>query len=107
MSRYPRTILGTCCVPWCEDGILAEGIFRESIRYLIDRGIRDLYVFGTAGEGYAVSDAQFARIARVFADEAGHVGVTPMLGVVSLSLPTIVERIELGLELGYREFQLS
>jgi hypothetical protein len=30
-----------------------------------------------------------------------------MLGIISLSLPTIVERIQLGRDLGFREFQLS
>src|SRR5438309_717930 len=67
--RYPRTILGTCCVPWNDDGTLAEGIFRDSIRILIEQGLPDLYLFGTAGEGYAVTESLFDRIVRIFVEE--------------------------------------
>ncbi|MBI3974052.1 MAG: dihydrodipicolinate synthase family protein [Chloroflexi bacterium] len=107
MSRYQRTILGTCCVPWNEDATLAEDLFRESIRYLLDRGLCDLYVFGTAGEGYAVSDALFDQVVRVFVEQVTDGGGVPMVGVISLSLPTIIERIERAAALGVREFQLS
>jgi len=68
---------------------------------------KHLYIFGTAGEGYAVSERQFARIATVFREETGHAGTTAMLGIISISLATIIERIELGRALGYRHFQIS
>jgi dihydrodipicolinate synthase/N-acetylneuraminate lyase len=106
-ARYPRTILGTCCVPWNEDGTLAEGVFRASVRALAGGGLRDLYLFGTAGEGYAVTDALFERIVRVFVEETAVLGVPPMVGVISLSLPTIVERIERAAALGVERFQIS
>jgi dihydrodipicolinate synthase/N-acetylneuraminate lyase len=105
--RYRRTILGTCCVPWNDDGTVAEAVFRRSIAKLIERGLRDLYVFGTAGEGYAVSDRLFDRVVRIFVEEMGARGATPMVGVISLSLPTVVERIERAAGLGVREFQIS
>lgn len=107
MARYKRTILGTCCVPWNEDRTLAEGIFRDSIRYLIEGGIPDLYLFGTAGEGYAVTESQFDRIVRIFAAEMSNGGGDPMVGVISLSLPTIIERIERAGALGVRHYQIS
>jgi dihydrodipicolinate synthase/N-acetylneuraminate lyase len=106
-ARFPRTMLGTCCVPWNEDGTLAEGVFRRSVRALVAGGLRDPYVFGTAGEGYAVSDALFDRVVRVFVEEAAALGVPPMVGVISLSLATILERIERGAALGVGLFQLS
>jgi len=68
---------------------------------------RHLYVFGTAGEGYAVTETQFRNIARVFWDEARRCAATPMLGVISNSLGTVIERVEFGLGLGYRQFQIS
>jgi dihydrodipicolinate synthase/N-acetylneuraminate lyase len=106
-ARYPRTMLGTCCVPWHDDGTLAEGVFRTSIRALARGGLRDLYLFGTAGEGYAVTDALFDRITRVFVEEATDLGVPPMVGVISPSLQVIQERIERAAALGVRLFQLS
>jgi dihydrodipicolinate synthase/N-acetylneuraminate lyase len=74
---------------------------------LIDGGIRHLYVFGTAGEGYAVSEGQFDEVVRIFDEETRPHGIDPMIGIISLSLPTIVERIERCLDRGMRTFQIS
>ncbi len=108
MSRYPRTVLGTVCVPWKVDGTLDEACFRRTITNLVKSGMPDLYIFGTAGEGYAVSESDFRRIAIVFAEamrEAG--GSPPMVGVVSLSLATMIERIGYCRERGIDTFQFS
>jgi len=107
MAPYKRTILGTCCVPWNADGTLAEATFRASIRDQITRGIPDQYIFGTAGEGYAVSETQFDTITRIFAEEMRAGGSDPMVGVISLSLNTIIERIERARALGVSRFQIS
>lgn len=107
MNRYPQCILGTCPVPWDEQYRFAEGIFRCQVRYLLERGTRHLYIFGTAGEGYAVSDGQFDTITRAFAEEMAAGGAEPMVGLISLSLPTIIERIERSCAMGVRCFQLS
>lgn len=66
-----------------------------------------LYIFGTAGEGYAVDDEQFAEITGEFQAEVTAGGGQPMVGVISLSLPTIVRRIAIARELGVRRFQIS
>ncbi len=105
--RYPRTILGTVCVPWRADWSLDEDLFRAQMRGLIGQGMKDLYVFGTAGEGYAVSDRQFDEITRVFHEETRAPAVRPMVGVISLSLTTIIERIERAAALGFEVFQIS
>lgn len=107
MSRYPRTILATCCVPWQDDFTIDEPVFRAGIRHLAGNGLRDLYVFGTAGEGYAVNERQFDEVVRIFAGETGVLGLPPMVGVISLSLSTVIERIERCLERGIDLFQIS
>jgi len=72
-----------------------------------------MYVFGTAGEGHAVSEPQFDRIVRVFADEVAALAKSlkrelhPMVGVISLSTTTIQERIRLARDLGITDFQIS
>ena len=107
-KRYRPCILATCCIPWDEDFQFAEAIFRRQVRHLIAAGIHDLYIFGTAGEGHAVTESHFDHITRVFLDEtARHPEVQAMVGLVSLSLPTIIERIERAAALGARRFQLS
>ena len=105
--RMPPTVLATCVLPWDERLRFAEDDFRAHVRLAAAHMTKHLYIFGTAGEGYAVTEGQFRDVARVFWDEAGQCGVTPMLGVISTSLGTVIERLEFGLELGYRQFQIS
>ncbi len=107
MKRYEQCILATCPVPWDENYNFAEDIFRNQIDHIIKYGTKHIYIFGTAGEGYAVSDSQFNRITSVFAKQMIAAGAQPMVGVISLSLPTIIERIEYSYNLGVRFFQLS
>lgn len=106
-KRYRPCILATCCVPWNADFTFAGDTFRRSVRHLIAHGIRDLYIFGTAGEGYAVTESQFDEITRVFLDETRGEDVQGVVGLISLSLPTIIERIGRAREMGARRFQLS
>jgi dihydrodipicolinate synthase/N-acetylneuraminate lyase len=106
MKRYPACILCTCVVPWDDAGNLIESLFVDEINRML-QVTRHLYVFGTAGEGHAVTDRQFERIARVFHDTMRAGGAEPMVGVISLSLPTIVERIERARQIGVRQFQIS
>jgi dihydrodipicolinate synthase/N-acetylneuraminate lyase len=105
--RMPPTILATCVLPWDEQLRFCEDDFRRHVRLIAENVTRHIYVFGTAGEGYALTDSQFGAITAVFWDQARASGVTPMLGVISTSLGTVIERIELGLEMGFRQFQLS
>jgi dihydrodipicolinate synthase/N-acetylneuraminate lyase len=106
-KRYPACILAACCIPWNPDGTLAEEILRREIRTLLANLTRDIYLFGTAGEGYAVTDRQFDQIVRLFREETNRPDVRGMVGVISLSLGTIIERIERAREIGIRYFQIS
>lgn len=98
--------MATCCVPWDERGRLAESTFRRTIRFAL-RGTPNLYLFGTAGEGYAVTDRQFDEIVGVFVDEMRKAAAVPMVGIIHLSLPTILERIERCRDSGVSRFQIS
>jgi len=104
--RFPTGLMSTCCVPWTAEYRLDETAFRASIRSALG-GTPHLYVFGTAGEGYAVTTAQYRQIVEVFADEMRRGGAEPMVGVIDLSLGTILERIQQARELGVRLFQIS
>src|SRR6478672_3104308 len=78
--RMPPTALATCVLPWDDRLRFDEAAFREHVRLVAAHMTRHLYVFGTAGEGYAVTETQFRDIARVFWDEARRCAATPMLG---------------------------
>lgn len=106
MTRFPACILATCCVPWDAEGRFVASSFAAQVRRMA-RLTPHLYVFGTAGEGYAVDDAQFREIVEAFHRATAEVGAEPMVGVISLSLPTIVRRIDEARRLGIRRFQIS
>lgn len=104
-SQLP--ILATAVTPWTLDYQFDADAFRKQVKHIARGLTRHIYIFGTAGEGYAISNEQFKEIAACFWQCAQEERVTPMLGIISLSLPTIIERIKWGRSLGYREFQLS
>ena len=107
MKRYPSAIVATQVVPWDEHYEFEENRFRRGVRKHVEHLTRHVYIFGTAGEGYAVNEQQFDEISTVFFDEMQKCGGRAMLGVISLSQTTIVDRIARGREMGYREFQIS
>lgn len=107
MKRYPPTLMGTVCVPWDEEGRFLEAIFRDQVRLLVAAGYQDLYVFGTAGEGHAVDEAQFDQVGRAFQEEMAGAGLPARIGIISLSLGTVIGRIERALGWGARRFQTS
>lgn len=106
-SRYRRCILATCCVPWSENHDFEEVLFRKNVRHLISGGIHDLYIFGTAGEGHAVTESQFDVITSAFLEETQIEGVQTMVGLISPSLPIVIERIGRARDMGARRFQLT
>ncbi len=107
MKRYPSAIMATCCIPWAANGEFCEAVFRRGVRTTLTHGTKHLYVFGTAGEGYAVTDRQFDQIVSAFADEMQRGNAEPMVGVIGLSLGTICERIERSRDKGVQKFQIS
>jgi dihydrodipicolinate synthase/N-acetylneuraminate lyase len=106
MKRFPAGIMCTCVVPWDERGQFVESLFVEQVGRML-KLTPYLYIFGTAGEGHAVSERQFQQVARVFHEAMRSGGAEAMVGVISLSLPAILERIDFCRNLGVRRFQIS
>lgn len=106
MSRYPAGIMCTCVVPWNERYEFDEALFVHEVETML-KLTPHLYIFGTAGEGHAVNTVQFQQIAMAFhrAMKAG--GAEAMVGVISLSLPTMLERIDWCRQQGIKKFQVS
>jgi dihydrodipicolinate synthase/N-acetylneuraminate lyase len=107
MLRYPRGILVSCEIPWDERDRLLADIFREQIRNFLALGFRHVYIFGTAGEGYAVDNSRFRQITQIFHEETRGDNVLPQVGVIGLSTLAIRERIDTAYDLGFRAFQIS
>lgn len=106
MKRFPAGIMCTCVIPWDDQGHFLAPLFVDQVRSLLQL-TPHLYIFGTAGEGHAVSDRQFQEITRVFHATMRSGGAEAMVGIISLSLPTILERIDFCHRLGIRRFQIS
>ncbi|NJD02998.1 MAG: hypothetical protein FIA99_10490, partial [Ruminiclostridium sp.] len=106
-KRYPVTMMAAACVPWNEKFIFEEDTFRKEVRSMVAANVKSIYIFGTAGEGFAVSDEMFAKVAEVFWDEMKAPGLMPMVCVISVSLQEILKRISMAYRLGFRDFQLA
>jgi len=106
-TRYPQAILKGVNTPWTEDYDLDEARFVSHTERLLDHGYTHLYVFGTAGEGHAVGDAAFRRVVDVFLDVTDQPGLRPQVGVISLSLDTVLDRVAYAWGRGAKTFQIS
>ncbi len=106
-ARFPRVVLGTVCIPWTARLELDRDLFAETVALHAGLGIRDLYVFGTAGEGYAVDEERFDAVVATFVSIAGDLDIEPMVGLISLSTMTVLGRIERAMAAGVRRFQVS
>jgi dihydrodipicolinate synthase/N-acetylneuraminate lyase len=107
MARYPSTVMVSIVCPWDDDERLNEPVFRQATRHALTSGFRHLYVFGTAGEGYAVDTGRFRAVVEILLDETSGTDAQPMVGVIGLSTANVVERLRVAHELGIRAFQVS
>lgn len=106
-TRYTQGMLAACEIPWTERYALDEVRFRRHIGSMLELGYTNIYVMGTAGEGYAVTDDQFRQVVDVFVEETDRPGLKPQVGVISLSMGQIVERLTYAHDKGVRMFQVS
>ena len=106
MARYPQAVLVSCEAPWDENEKLLEDVFRREVRHIL-KYFKHLYIFGTAGEGYAVDSARFQQIVQLFYEETRGDNVHPMVGVIGLSTANCIERIAFAYDVGFRTFQIS
>ena len=105
-KRHPRGLIAACDTPWTESFELDEGVFRRHVAQLLASGAENIYVMGTAGEGYAVTDTQFRQIVDVFVDATAGTDVTRMVCVISISMGHMIERIGYAHDRGVRMFQI-
>lgn len=106
-ARYPATVMVSVVCPWDERFELDEAVFRRAIQFTRGAGFTHIYVFGTAGEGYGVDTARFRRVAEVLGDELLGTDASPMVGVIAMSVPIVLERLRIAYDLGFRDFQIS
>ncbi|MEO2046031.1 MAG: dihydrodipicolinate synthase family protein [Pirellulales bacterium] len=106
-TRYPQRNLAACMLPWTENYRLDVPAFEEHIQQAIDGGYQSMYLMGTAGEGYALTDTRFREVVEIFAAKTVRDGLDPQIGVIALSMEQIIERIGFAYDRGIRMFQIS
>ena len=106
-ARYPQGLLVSCEIPWDEHERLMEDVFRHAVQHFLKLGFRHVYIFGTAGEGYAINTWYFRRIVEIFREETSQPEVYPQVGIIGLSTSIVLERIEIAHRAGFRTFQIS
>lgn len=106
-TRSPQGMLGAVDVPWTDEFRLDEVSFRRLLKKLKADGFGRLYVMGTAGEGYAMTDSAFREVVDVFVEEMQGPGLTPQVGAISLSTAQVIERVRYAYDKGVRSFQIS
>ena len=107
MTRYPQNNLAACMLPWTEDFKLDETTFEAHIQSTIDGGYKCMYLMGTAGEGYALSDDRFKQVVEIFAGMTVRDGLDPQVGVIGTSMEFMTGRIQTAYDLGIRMFQIT
>ena len=106
-TRFPQSNLAACMLPWTPEFKLDVPVFQRHVQQTIDLGYKNIYLMGTAGEGYALSDARFQEIVKLFAAQTVRDGLNPQIGVISLCMEQIVDRLRFCHDLGIRMFQIS
>lgn len=106
-KRYPQMALGAVLIPLKEDFSFDKELFLKELDKSVRGGIKYIYTFGTAGEGFAVDERQFAEITRVHYEAMLGTGATPITGIISLSMSEMINRIKIAYEIGIRDFQIS
>ena len=104
--RYPQAMLASCEIPWDENENFLEDVFQHEVERTL-KFFNHLYIFGTAGEGYAVNTTQFQRIVKVFYELTRGENIHPMVGLIGMSTPIILEKLAFAYEVGFRTFQIS
>lgn len=105
--RYPQENLAACMIPWTDDDRLDADAFDRHVRATVDAGYRCMYLMGTAGEGYALTDELFREVVDQFAEITVGGDRDPQVGVISLSMKTIIDRIGYAHDQGIRMFQVT
>lgn len=72
----PHGIIPAMVTPFDEEGRLNEPVVRQMIRRLLQAGVHGIFVLGTNGEFFAMTEDEKTELVRIAADEIG--GAVPL-----------------------------
>ncbi len=94
-------------LPWDEHGQLLVDQFRAATRKLLQEGCDGIYLFGTSGEGYAVSDDEFKVIIDLFEVETQGFDGFIQVGCFGISSDQVKVRCEMAADRGITAVQIT
>jgi dihydrodipicolinate synthase/N-acetylneuraminate lyase len=94
-------------VPWDQNGLFSPILFRKAIDKLIQEGCDGVYIFGTSGEGYAVSDDEFTQIVDVFVKATAKFAGFRQVGCFGLSSDQVKNRCRIAVDHGLQSVQIT
>ncbi|MEN8193643.1 MAG: dihydrodipicolinate synthase family protein [Bacteroidota bacterium] len=94
-------------IPWDKDGVFSSNLFRKAINKLSGESCDGLYLFGTSGEGYSVTDAEYTSIVDVFADATDKFNGFRQVGCFGLSSDQVKNRCRIAVERGIESVQIT
>jgi dihydrodipicolinate synthase/N-acetylneuraminate lyase len=94
-------------LPWDQDDQFSPDLFHKAIQKLLQEGCDGLYLFGTSGEGYAVSDDEFTQIVDVFNESTDDFSGFRQVGCFGLSSDQVKNRCRIVLEVGLQSVQIT
>jgi dihydrodipicolinate synthase/N-acetylneuraminate lyase len=105
--RRRQAILASCQLPLDSRERLLVDVFEAEVDFLTACGFTSLYIFGTAGEGYAVDNPTFREVTQLFHDLVARRSIDGMVSVIQLSTSCVIERLAVAYDIGFRKFQVA
>ncbi len=94
-------------IPWNKDGSFLPDMFTKAVNKLIEESCDGLYIFGTSGEGYAVTDNEFTEIVKTFVDATKEFDGFNQVGCFGLSSDQVKNRCEIAVNNGVKNVQIT
>ncbi|MBA7592980.1 4-hydroxy-tetrahydrodipicolinate synthase [subsurface metagenome] len=94
-------------LPLDQNGSFLPTLFRKAVQKMLQEGCDGLYIFGTSGEGYAVSDDEFSQIVEVFADATSQFNGFKQVGCFGLSSDQVLHRCRIVAKHGLQGVQIT
>lgn len=94
-------------LPLDKNGSFLPNLFRKAIQKLLQEGCDGIYIFGTSGEGYAVSNDEFEQIVAAFVVATAHFKGLKQVGCIGLSSEQVLHRCRIVSKHGLRSVQIT
>ena len=94
-------------IPWDREHNFETNSFDEILNQLMGQSCDGLYLFGTSGEGYAVSENEFSEIVAQFAETTSSWSGYRQVGCFGLSTSQIKWKCKVCEELNIKQIQIT